>query len=975
MTKKIDFNSAQAPSQVRSSADAQASGKETGLCRMALGRVVMLLILSTIAFVALVALRQVREQHASPHAPRVSNPIEGDPDPARPGMIRLAATPRETPVLTQVDDPLHGARATAMTETDARSRWTLGAPLTGTIGVVFILLVLMRRNSRTVAARLRRALERAEEEPPTYRVFFEAHPLPVLIVEDESLDILLANRSAVQTFGHPEARLRQMSLRDLRHEEQWQGYDDIGRRRAVWDSTCPARVRVFSTRSGERRSMNVHHVPIEFAGRAATMCVMVDVTDALAEHAELRGAKEMLEQVLDHIPQGVAWKGLDLRYAGGNEVYARDAGLPSRTALVGLTDSSLRWGEDPFAVQAEDALIMAGRCRKTHFERETTAVDGTRIWISETRLPLEDPRGAVVGVLTAYEDITERRHAELFLRLQSRAIDSSVNGIVIAGRQGDRHVVLSANSAFERMTGYRVSEVVGIDLETLFALSGGPWKWQSVLDALARGGEADVTLSCLRKSGERFWNRVLLAPVPDAAGHVAHHIAVMTDVTELIESRARLERLSRYDALTGLPNRTCVDEHLAQALQQAGKTAAEMSVLFMGIDRFKDVNDSLGRRGGDAVLVEIANRLRRAVGKRDFVGRYGGDEFVVVSARTNEAGNTNVSGIEALLSDVSAAMNAPVHAAENELYVETSIGVSVYPRDGDNGDTLIRAADAAMYFAKACGRNGYQFYRPELGRVAEEKLRISTRLRRAVSANELHVVYQPQVDMVTGRMTGVEALVRWFDEELGPVPPAVFIPIAEETGLIRAIGETVLRTACRDAAQWRERGLPPVRVSVNVSPVQLERPDLLEVVQSTLTQSGWPSSLLELEVTEGALMNNAEEAARVLSALRGLGIRIAIDDFGTGYSSLSYLKRFSVDRIKIDRAFVKEIGRQSEYEALTLAVIAMASALKFDVIAEGVETEAQRDFLIGHGCIEAQGFLYSAAVSSAMIADRLGVPA
>jgi len=316
-------------------------------------------------------------------------------------------------------------------------------------------------------------------------------------------------------------------------------------------------------------------------------------------------------------------------------------------------------------------------------------------------------------------------------------------------------------------------------------------------------------------------------------------------------------------------------------------------------------------------------------------------------------------------------MSEPFNMGIQELYVEASIGVSTFPQDGPDADTLIRNADAAMYLAKAHGRNGYKFYRAELNAAAAEKLQLSTQLRRAVKTQALQLAYQPQVDMLTGRIFGAEALLRWNDPELGVVSPATFIPIAEESGLIQVIGEWVLRTACQQAKSWLDQGLSPIRISVNVSPLQLERSDLVTVVKTVLKDSQLAADCLELEVTEGALMRNADDAARTLRELRSLGVKIAIDDFGTGYSSLSYLKRFSVDRIKIDRAFVREIGIDEEYEALTLAVIGIAKALKFDVLAEGVELDVQKHFLIGHGCTEAQGFLFSPAVSSGQFAEML----
>ncbi|WGS52050.1 EAL domain-containing protein [Paraburkholderia sp. D15] len=684
-----------------------------------------------------------------------------------------------------------------------------------------------------------------------------------------------------------------------------------------------------------------------------------------SSRAKLFESKQTLEYVLDNIPQGIAWKNAKHCYVGGNEIYARDAGLASRDALIGLSDHDLLWGTDANVARDEDVRVMSGELTRRHHERAATAVDGSEVWISETKLPLKDQHGNTDGVLIAYENITARRKSELALRLQGRAIDASINGIVIAEVRPEGNIVIFANPSFERITGYSSEDVTGSDCDSLFQLAGDPQKWFEIRTALEQHAEANVTLPCLRKNGEQFWNNVLVAPVRDEQGKVTHHVGVMSDVTALVEYQARLEHQARYDALTDLPNRMLLDERLAEAIKRAADSSSQVSVMFLDLDRFKEVNDSLGHRVGDTLLASVAQRLQRLVRANDLVARYGGDEFIIVAARASS------EQLVPMLERLIAAMAEPFYCGERELYVEASVGVSTFPQDGGDADTLIRNADAAMYLAKSRGRNGYQFYRPELNRAAAERLHLSTRLRRAAKSKSLQVAYQPQIDMVTGRIFGVEALLRWHDAELGVVSPALFIPIAEETGLIQGIGEWVLRTACEQAARWRAQGLPPIRVSVNVSPVQLERSDLVGVVRSALQDAGCQPDMLELEVTEGALMRNAADAARVLHDLRELGVKIAIDDFGTGYSSLSYLQRFSVDRIKIDKVFVQEIGRGTECEALTLAVIAIADALKFDVIAEGVETDEQRGFLVKHGCSEGQGFLYSAAVSSDAIAGML----
>ncbi|HEX7913466.1 MAG TPA: EAL domain-containing protein [Paraburkholderia sp.] len=872
-------------------------------------------------------------------------------------------------VLEHVIDVRMEADATidsAISKSSSDSRWVSTALLASGFTAAALLLGLMRWNTR-IARRLRAALRLADTARARYQRFFDEHPLPIWIYDNESLAIVAANGAAQRSFGYDEAELLGMSLEDVHPADEFsrlkEGFN--ARSETTFGQTQAVGVWVHQTRSGERKSMDVHHLKVAFEGQAATMAVMVDVTLELAARAELFESKQTLEYVLDHIPQGIAWKNAKHRYVGGNAVYARDAGLASREALIGLSDHELLWGDDPEEIQDEDIRVMSGELTRRHFERSAVAVDGTEVWISETKLPLEDQKGNTIGVLIAYENITSRRKAELALRLQGRAIDASINGIVIAQAQLGRNIVMFANPAFERITGYSAGDVTGADCDALFNLNQEPQKWAEVRHAMNSNTEANVTLLCVRKNGEQFWNNVLVAPVRDEEGRVTHHVGVMSDVTALVEYQARLEHQARYDALTELPNRTLLDERLGEAIGRASEAGSQVSVMFLDLDRFKEVNDSLGHRVGDTLLASVAKRLQRLVRSNDLVARYGGDEFIIVAARSG--GEQLVPMLERVIT----AMTEPFYAGERELFVEASIGVSTYPQDGADTDTLIRNADAAMYLAKSRGRNGYQFYRPELNRAAAERLQLSTRLRRAVKAKALQVAYQPQIDMLTGRIFGAEALLRWRDDELGVVSPAVFIPIAEETGLIQGLGEWVLRTACEQACRWREQGFPPIRVSVNVSPLQLERSDLVNVVRAALADTGCRADMLELEVTEGALMRNADDAARVLQELRQLGVKIAIDDFGTGYSSLSYLKRFSVDRIKIDKAFVQEIGQGTEYEALTLAVIAIAEALKFAVIAEGVETDVQRGFLVEHGCSEGQGFLYSAAVSGDTIAAML----
>lgn len=418
---------------------------------------------------------------------------------------------------------------------------------------------------------------------------------------------------------------------------------------------------------------------------------------------------------------------------------------------------------------------------------------------------------------------------------------------------------------------------------------------------------------------------------------------------KLTERSGRLRELSERDSLTGLSNRMSI----ASKLQAVITRAHAIDVLFIDLDAFKTVNDALGHNVGDQLLIEVAARLTACAGRDDLVARYGGDEFVIVSETRGGAG-----GHHRLADAVLAALCAPVFVGQHELVVGASIGISVFPDDGADAQSLIRAADMAMYAAKSRGRNGYAFYRHRMRSDADARLKLSGRLRKAIESGGLHLNYQPQVDMRTGEVRGLEALVRWHDRDYGFVSPVDFVSVAEASGLVSQLGEWVLRAACEQFAIWRELQVTPVPVSINVSPLQLQRADIMRSFQRVIDETEMDPSLLELEVTETALMKNPEASARRLAEFRRIGMSVAIDDFGMGYSSLGQLRTLPVDRVKIDRAFVRGIG-SGDSGAIATAVVTLAKAFELSVIAEGVETQAQRAFLMGLGCVDAQGFLFS----------------
>ena len=463
-----------------------------------------------------------------------------------------------------------------------------------------------------------------------------------------------------------------------------------------------------------------------------------------------------------------------------------------------------------------------------------------------------------------------------------------------------------------------------------------------------------------RKNGEIFPEWLTISAVRDPCGNAQSYVGVFSDISQIKRSEAELERLAHYDPLTGLPNRILLHAQLNHALDRAARYKERVAVMVLDLDGFKTVNDSLGHPAGDLLLQSIAARLRQLLRREDTVARLGGDEFSVIA---EHVGNGNNPGL--IAEKIIQAVAEPIDLDGHRALVTASIGIALYPDDGGDSTRLLQAADMAMYASKQAGRNTSRFHHADMTHAARQRLEIEHGLRRALELGEMEVWYQAQFDLVSGALLGAESLVRWRSPERGLVPPNAFIPIAEETGLILPLGEWVLRQSCAQAVEWRARGLDPGTISVNVAGPQIERGDFYACVSQVLRETGWPAERLELEITESFLLRNAEQAMTLVERLSELGIRVAIDDFGTGYSSLSYLKFLRVDKLKLDQRFVRDLPDDRDDAAITRAVIALGHNLGFKVIAEGVESEAQRDFLRREGCDQSQGYFHARPLPAA----------
>ncbi|WUR15645.1 EAL domain-containing protein [[Empedobacter] haloabium] len=558
-------------------------------------------------------------------------------------------------------------------------------------------------------------------------------------------------------------------------------------------------------------------------------------------------------------------------------------------------------------------------------------------------------------------DISARKKTEQGLRVSERAMYSSVNAIVITCCANGGHLIEYVNPAFEQMTGYLLAEIKGRDPRFMRIEGCDMHEHARIRAALRAQTGVRAVLRNAKKSGEIFWNDLRIDPVINIDGQVTHFVAVLNDVTQARQYERRLHHLAHHDPLTGLANRTLLQERLKQALDAAAHGGPSGALAFVDLDNFKHINDTFGHDAGDNVLREIADRLRAGVREHDTVARLGGDEFVLLIAE--QPGDTVVAD---LLERLRHCVDRPILLGGRELIAGGSFGVAMFPRDGDTVDRIMRAADAAMYHAKTLGKNNVQFYSADLSRVVHQHLLLEANLNRAIRNREMVLGYQPKVDLRTGRIVGAEALVRWHSPERGVVGPDKFIPIAEQTGLIVPLGDWVIAEACATLRSLAELGVGQFVISVNLSARQLRQRHFVERLAATLREHRIAPNALELEVTESQLMDNPAEALEALAQLKTLGVRLSIDDFGTGYSSLSYLQKFPVDVIKIDRSFLGDVASDGN-AVITRAIIALGHNLKLEVIAEGVETREQLAFLQDHECDQMQGYYFSPALPQ----DRL----
>ncbi len=678
-----------------------------------------------------------------------------------------------------------------------------------------------------------------------------------------------------------------------------------------------------------------------------------DITERKKSQDALTQSRYLLQTIIDTAPLRIFWKDRDLHYLGCNPAFAHDAGKDSPSALIGHDDTELSWHAQAPGYRADDMAVIHSGQAKLGYEEAQTTPDGQTLWLRTSKVPLRGADSQIMGVLGIYEDITAQKRTELAL-YRSQTILERAQAVAQIGswyvEAGHPKLEWSEGTyrIFGVPQGYPMSYTdflayVHPDDRTMVDMA-----WQAAMQGEPYRLEHRIVVH-----GEVRWMEERAELTFDAQGRWLSALGIVHDITERKRDEERMDFLARFDALTHLPNRTQLKERLRYSLALTRHGNGHLALIFLDLDRFKDINDTLGHSVGDALLVELAQRLRNSLRDEDTISRLGGDEFIILLP------DTDAKGAEHVAQKLSRVVRQSYQIEAYDLNVTASMGVALYPEDGTDLETLSRNADAAMYRAKQEGRNSYCLFTQEMQARSARDLQLVNALRHALERNEFSLHYQPQIALSDGRLIGAEALLRWHHPQLGPISPAEFIPVAEDCGLILPIGEWVLRQAVHQARTWHGSDLRGLVISANLSAVQFRHPDLPELITHILAQAELPHGSLSLELTERVTMNDPQGAIAVMNQLHERGVYLAIDDFGTGYSSLSYLKKFKVTKLKIDQSFVRDISTDAEDKAIVSAIIQMSRSLGLQTIAEGVETLEQLAFLREQGCDEVQGYYYS----------------
>ncbi len=684
---------------------------------------------------------------------------------------------------------------------------------------------------------------------------------------------------------------------------------------------------------------------------------LMAISDRSAQHqveTELEKLIAELRATLESTADGILVTDLDGAIRSYNHLFAELWNLPPEL-LTQKDDAAIYSWMDASIDDTQKYIERLGTINRSPLMEATDLLNlSAGRTLERVTLP-QYARGRPIGRVYSYRDITQRLADEARLRLAAKVFEASADAIFITDVAKR---IVTANPGFTQLSGYTEAEVQGQTIAEFFSSSSQAHIVTQLIQCVDESGHAEGELWNRRRDNTEYLCLISLVRVLDENGTLEHYIVFFRDKTETHHAHLRIEELAFTDTLTGLPNRVLLAERIKQAITFSNRHHLQFALLFLDLDHFKQINDSLGHPFGDKVLLEVTHRLHRCIRQVDTAARLGGDEFVLLLHEADAA------GAEICARRVLEELQSPFAIDGLQFTVTASIGIALYPTDGNCMDDLIKNADSAMYHVKERGRSDFRFYQRQMNIGLLSRMKLDHAMRQALENDDFHLVYQPQIAIPDGKLVGAEALIRWHDDELGEVAPGRFIPVAEESGVIVPIGNWVIRSAIAQVAKWQSQGFYIPRLAINVSALQFQQANFVEFIAQTIHEHHISGDLIELELTESILIRDVDEAIRKLNALANLGIKLAIDDFGTGYSSFAYLKRFPIYKLKIDRSFIDELPDDESNVAIVSAIIEMAHALKLSVIAEGVENENQLGFLKRLGCDEMQGFLYSSAISA-----------
>jgi len=793
--------------------------------------------------------------------------------------------------------------------------------------------------------------------------------LRALIIEDSEDDALLLTRYLQQTYELIHVRVDSAEgLSQALKQGEWDlvlsdhsmpGFDSFAALQIVQQNGRDLPFIIVSGAIGEDLAVaaikaGAHDYLLKSNLKRLIPAIERELQAAQARRTHFQ-SEQRFRATFEQAAVGIAHVGLDGRWLRVNHKLCVITGY-SEEELLTRDRPSITYPDDMPDELNSMQQLLAGDVPSSTKEIRYARKDSSLVWVSLTWSLTRTSTGEPDYFIEVVEDITERKEATERLRLFARIFDTINEGVAVTDASNN---IMLVNPAFSAITGYSATEAIGKNPRILHSGLMDKVFYDKMWQSIKKTGRWQGEITDRRKNGESYIEWLSISTMKDERGEFSHHIAVVSDISERKAAEERMVYIAQHDFLTGLPNRMMLHDRLTQAIAHAEREQRKVAVMFLDLDRFKAINDTLGHLTGDKLLQIVADRINSVARTSDTVSRLGGDEFAIMLPYIE-----NTDDIAMIALKLLASIAGPCVIDGNEIEVTTSIGISVFPEDGVDSESLIAHADAAMYQAKGNGRNNYQFFTREMNRRTLERILIKNKLSHALERNELFLLYQPQVDLQSGHIIGAEALIRWDNPLYGKVLPAQFIPIAEENGLIPPIGEWVLREACRQNQEWRKLGLMKITMAVNLSSVQFRQKNLGEIIKAILSESGLAPSGLELEITESVVMQDAEAAILLLEDMKAMGLKLSVDDFGTGYSSLNYLKRFPIDKFKIDKSFVRDLTTDTDDAVIVSTIISMAHSLKLKVIAEGVETAEQLAFLKQQGCDEIQGYYFSQPVSA-----------